>query len=47
MKPPLEDFLATVLPKFCLQVELKSSEIRKSKKLGVFAVKVIRPRDVS
>jgi len=46
MKPPNEDFLATVLPKLCLQVELKDSEIQKKKKLGYFIVKAIRPRHV-
>jgi len=29
MKPPIEDFLATVLPKLCLQVELKNIDVRK------------------
>jgi len=31
MKHPTENFLATVLPKLCPQVELKNSEIRKNK----------------
>jgi len=44
MKTPIENFLATFLPKLCQQVELKSSEIRK--KFGDFVVKTIRLRDV-
>jgi len=31
LKSPTEDFLATVLPKLCQQVELKNSEIGKTK----------------
>ena len=31
---PIEDFLTTILPKLCLQVELKNSEIRK--KIRIF-----------
>jgi len=46
MKPPNEDFLETVLPKMCRQVELKNSEIRKNKILGYFVVKAIRSLDV-
>jgi len=41
---PIEEFLATVLPKLCLQVKLK--KIVKNKKLGYFVVKAIRSRDV-
>ena len=46
MDPQIEDFLATVLPKLCQQMELKYSEIRKNKILWDFVVKAIRPRDV-
>jgi len=44
MKPPNEDFLATVLPKMCRLVELKNSEIRKNR--DIFIMKAIRPQDV-
>jgi len=37
--PSMEGFLAMVLPKLCLQVELKNSEIRKNEKLGYSATK--------
>jgi len=45
IKPPDEDFLATVLRKMRRQVELKNNEIKKVKR-GYFVVKAIRPRDV-
>ena len=43
---PMKDFLATVPPKLCLQVELKNSETGKNKILGYFVVKAIRTQDV-